>query len=242
MTPEIANSSNFIQAMNDDAEVKSLRQALLQAIVKYRYSYNFTWLGRPIIQFPQDVLAIQELVWKVKPALIVETGIAHGGSLIFHASLLELIGGDGAVLGIDIDIRAHNRREIENHPLAKRIEMIQGSSIDECVVHQVRERAAGRSPILVVLDSLHTHDHVLRELEMYSPLVKKDSYLIVLDTVIADLPDDAFPDRPWGQRDNPKTAVHEFLDKNRRFVIDQELEDRLMISCAPCGYLRAVED
>jgi cephalosporin hydroxylase len=241
MTSEIANTSRFIQAMNDDAEVRNLRRDLLQAMVKYRYSYNFTWMGRPIIQFPQDILAIQELVWTVKPDLIIETGIAHGGSLVFYASLLELIGGKGVVLGIDIDIRPHNRIRIDSHPMAKRIEMIEGSSIDDRVVKKVRERAAGCSP-MVVLDSNHTHDHVLKELELYSPLVGKGSYMVVLDTVIDDLPDGSFPDRPWGKTDNPKTAVREFLSKNRRFVVDEALENTLMVSAAPQGYLKALED
>jgi cephalosporin hydroxylase len=239
MTPEIANSSQFIRAMNEDADMKHLQQCMLQAMVKYRYSYNFTWMGRPIIQFPQDIVALQELVWIIKPDLIIETGIAHGGSLIFYASLLELIG-HGSVLGVDIDIRAHNRTRIENHSMAKRIEMIEGSSVEESVARKVHERAAGHSPVMVVLDSNHTHDHVLRELELYSPLVTNGSYLIVLDTVIEDLPEDAFPDRPWGKTDNPKTAVREFLARNSRFVVDETLEARLMVSAAPGGYLKAV--
>jgi len=158
-----------------------------------KYSYNFTWLGRPIIQYPQDMIAMQEIIWQVKPDLIIETGIAHGGSLIFHASILELIGGKGEVLGIDIDIREHNRVEIEKHSMYKRIDMIQGSSIDEEVAKQVHEFAKGKKQILVVLDSMHTHDHVLKELELYSPLVTKGSYLVVFDTIIEDMPDDMFP-------------------------------------------------
>jgi cephalosporin hydroxylase len=242
MTLEIANSGACIQAMNDDAEMRRLRQRLLQATVKYRYSYNFTWLGRPIIQLPEDIIAMQEVVWKVKPELIVETGIAHGGSLVFHASLLELVGGKGTVLGIDIDIRAHNRVEIEKHPMAKRIEMIEGSSIDESVAAKARERAAGRSPVMVVLDSNHTHEHVLRELELYAPLVGKGSYLMVFDTMVEDVAEGSYPDRPWTKTANPKTAVREFLAGNARFVVDEELESTLMVSCAPGGYLKAIAD
>jgi cephalosporin hydroxylase len=207
-----------------------------------RYSYQFTWLGRPIIQYPQDIVAMQEIIWQVRPRLIVETGIAHGGSLVFYASMLHLIGTEGQVLGIDIDIRAHNRRAIESHPMAKRIEMIEGSSIDPAVVRQVHAWAAGAGPVLVVLDSNHTHEHVLAELAAYSPLVTKDSYLVVFDTVVEDMPAGSFPDRPWDKGNNPKTAVREFLAANPRFEIDRGIETRLQITVAPDGYLRCVAD
>jgi cephalosporin hydroxylase len=209
---------------------------------KYKYSYNFTWMGRPIIQFPQDIMAMQEIIWNVKPDLIIETGIAHGGSLIYYASLLELIGKDGQVCGIDVDIREHNRVEIEKHPLTKRITMIEGSSIGESVVQQVRELAKEKDNVLVVLDSDHTHEHVCKELELYSPLVTRGSYLVVCDTVIEDMPHDFFPDRPWGKGNNPKTAVWEFLQKNDRFVVDKDIESKLLITVSPNGYLRCVKD
>ena len=207
-----------------------------------KYTYNFTWLGRPIIQFPQDIIALQELIWNVKPDLIIETGIAHGGSLIFSASMLELLGGNGHVLGIDIDIREHNRKEIEKHPLFKRITMIQGSSTDPEVAKKVYALAKDKKKILVVLDSFHTHDHVLKELELYSPLVSPESYLVVFDTIIEDLPENYFPDRSWGKGNNPKTAVWKFLKKNDRFVIDKEIENKLLITVAPDGYLKCVKD
>lgn len=208
---------------------------------KYKYSYNFTWMGRPIIQFPQDMVAMQEIIWDVRPEIIVETGIAHGGSLIYYASLLELMGGDAFVLGVDIDIRAHNRAEIEAHPMFKRIRMIQGSAIDEDIVRQVRDLAGDRKA-LVVLDSNHTHSHVLRELELYSPLVKAGSYLVVFDTVVEDMPEGHFADRPWGKGDNPKTAVREFLKTNDRFEVDRSIESKLLITVAPEGYLKCVKD
>jgi cephalosporin hydroxylase len=207
-----------------------------------KYPYNFTWLGRPIIQFPQDIIAMQELIWSVNPDLIIETGIAHGGSLIFSASILELHGGNGQVLGIDIDIREHNRREIEKHPMFKRITMIQGSSTDPEIAKKVYALAKGKKKILVVLDSLHTHDHVAKELELYSPLVSLGSYCVVSDTIVEDLPEDYFPDRPWGKGNNPKTAVWEFLKKNDRFVIDKEIENKLLITVAPDGYLKCIKD
>ena len=207
---------------------------------KYKYSYHFEWLGRPIIQFPQDIIAMQEIIWRIKPKLIVETGIAHGGSIIFYASMLALLGGNGHVLGIDIDIRPHNRIEIERHPMFKHITIIEGSSTNEDVVKKVYALAREKNPILVILDSNHTHEHVLKELKLYSPLVTKGSYLVVFDTVVEDMPDDFFPHRPWGKGNNPKTAVWEFLKTNDRFEIDKEMENKLLITVAPSGYMKCV--
>ncbi len=231
-----------IKQLGENQQLTALSNEWLVEVSRYKYSYNFTWLGRPIIQFPQDILALQEIIWQEMPDLVIETGIAHGGSLILYASILELIGGDGKVLGIDIDIRNHNRIEIEKHPMFKRITLIQGSSVDDQVIHQVYELARGKKKILVVLDSDHNHTHVLRELVLYSPLVKKDSYLVVFDTVIEDMPENCFPDRPWGKGNNPKTAVREFLKTNDRFVINKEIESKLLITVAPDGYLRCVKD
>ena len=215
-------------------------KAFVYESISPKYSYNFTWLGRPIIQYPQDMIALQEIIWHVKPDLIIETGIAHGGSLILSASILELIGGNGQVLGIDIDIREHNRVEIEKHPMFKQITMIEGSSVDEKVAKQVYDFAKDKKQILVVLDSMHTHDHVLKELELYSSLVTKGSYMVVFDTIIEDMPDDFYSDRPWGKGNNPKTAVCEFLKTNDRFVVDKEIENKLLITVAPDGYLKCV--
>lgn len=207
---------------------------------KSQYSYNFSWMGRPIIQYPQDMIAMQELIWKIQPDLIIETGIAHGGSLIYYASLLELIG-NGEVLGVDIDIRKHNKEEIEKHPMFKRIKMIEGSSISEETVEQVRKHAEGKQRILVSLDSNHTHEHVLEELRMYAPFVTKDSYIVVFDTIVENLPEGYFVhQRPWGVSNNPKTAVHEFLNSNPAFSIDTEINNKLLISVAPDGYLKRI--
>ncbi|MDO9181961.1 MAG: cephalosporin hydroxylase family protein [Bacteriovorax sp.] len=210
--------------------------------VRNNYSYNFSWMGRPIIQYPQDMIVTQELVFQVKPDLIIETGIAHGGSLVYSASLLELLGGDGMVLGIDIDIRQHNREAIEAHPMSKRIKMIQGSSISDEVKNQVYEFAKNKKRILVMLDSNHTYEHVLEELKIYSPLVKKGSYLMVFDSVIDDLPNDLFVDRPWGEGNGPQKSVFEFLKTNKRFEIDKKVDNKIMISVAPNGYLKCIED
>ena len=178
----------------------------------------------------------------MKPDLIIETGIAHGGSLIFYASMLELLGNNGQVLEIDIDIREHNRVEIEKHPMYKRITMIEGSSIDENVVQNVRDFAKDKKKVLVALDSMHTHDHVLKELELYSPLVTKGSYIVVFDTIIEDMPKDFFPDRPWSKGNNPKTAVWEFMKNNDRFEIDKKIENKLLITVAPDGYLKCTKN
>jgi len=231
-----------IENMVKDKNFSSLTKNWFLESCKYNYSYNFTWMDRPIVQFPQDMIAMQELIWQIKPDLIIETGIAHGGSLIFYASMLELIGEKGQILGIDIDIREHNRFEIEKHKMFKRITMIQGSSIDEDIAKQVSEFAKDKQRILVVLDSNHTHDHVLKELELYSPLVTKESYLVVFDTVVEDMPEDLFSDRPWGKGNNPKTAVWEFLKQNDRFEIDKDIEAKLLITVAPDGYLKCVKD
>jgi cephalosporin hydroxylase len=227
--------------------------AFLQASVEPKYSYNFAWLGRPIIQYPQDIVAMQELIWTVKPDLIIETGIAHGGSLIFSASMLAQLDMCDAieqgvaldpskskrkVLGVDIDIREHNRKAIEAHPMASRIQMIQGSSIDADIIKQVHEVAAGYSRVLVCLDSNHTHDHALAELHAYASLTSKGSYCVVFDTLIEDMPQEVYPDRPWGPGNNPKTAVWEFLKTNSEFEIDKSIPDKLQITVAPDGYLK----
>ena len=231
-----------IAQMGTDPEMQKLSRAWFNRSFEYRYPYNFTWLGRPIIQYPQDIIAIQEILWSVKPRAVVETGIAHGGSLIHSASILELIGGDGIVIGVDIDIRSHNREAIQQHSQFKRIRMIQGSSIDAAIAKQVIDLVGDRVPVVVILDSNHTHDHVLKELELYSPLVRAGSYLVVLDSCVEFLKKDAFPDRPWGVGDNPFTAVNAFLKTNSRFEIDREIEDKLLVSAAPSGWLRCVSD
>ena len=207
-----------------------------------KYTYNFEWMGRPIIQYPQDMIAMQEIIWKVKPDLIIETGIAHGGSLIMNAGYMEMMGiENGHVLGIDIDIREHNRIEIEKHPMFKRITMFEGSSIADDMAEKVRDFAKDYKTILVSLDSNHTHNHVMKELEIYSPLVTKGSYCVVFDTGIEDFPEIDFSDRPWSVGNNPKTAVWEFLKDNDSFEIDEDIHNKLLITVAPDGYLKRVK-
>ena len=238
----IAEVQQNIEELRTDAAVKQATLDWVNAIAPHKYTYNFSWLGRPIIQFPQDLAALQEIIWGTKPDLIIETGIAHGGSLIFHASMLQLLGNDGRVLGVDIDIRDHNRAEIEAHPMFERIEMIQGSSIDGSTADQVRMIAGGAKRVMVVLDSNHTHAHVERELELYAPLVTKDCYLVVCDTLIEDMPAGSFPDRPWDKGNNPATAVREFLSATDRFEVDATIDAKLQISVAPGGYLKCMAD
>jgi cephalosporin hydroxylase len=242
-----------IKRLGENIDAQSLSRVWSRETNRNGYTYNFAWMGRPIIQYPQDMVAMQELIWQIKPDLIIETGIAHGGSLIFSASMLALLEYGEAVeqgktldpkrperqvLGIDIDIRAHNSAAIEAHSMAHRINMIQGSSIDPEIIARVHAMTEGYERILVCLDSNHTHEHVLAELEAYAPLVTPGSYCVVFDTLIEDMPADMFPDRPWGPGDNPKTAVHQYLKDHPEFEIDKRIDHKLLISVAPDGYLR----
>ena len=242
MLPKNANTPEAIAAMAADEELRKLRRALHLRLTEHRYTYNFTWFGRPIIQLPEDIVALQELILAVQPDLIVETGVAHGGSLVLSASMLHLLGGDRLAVGVDLEIRPHNRAALEAHPLAPRFRLIEGSSIDPAIVAQVFALAKGRRKVMVMLDSDHTHAHVLKELELYSPLVGRDSYLIVYDTSIEDMPEGWKTDRGWGKDRNPKTAVREFLRLNDRFAVDRGVEDRLLQTTAPEGYLRCMRD
>ncbi len=231
-----------IERLKQDHDVQALSRTWLREIARYKYAYNFNWMGRPIIQFPQDMIAMQEIIWEVQPDLIIETGIAHGGSLVYYASLLEILGSEGYVLGIDIDIRAHNREAIETHPMFKRIQMIEGSSVSDEIASQVAEHASGKKSVVVVLDSNHTHEHVLEELKIYAQHVTRDSYIVVFDTLLEDMPGDLVQDRPWGPGNNPKTAVRQFLSGTDEFVVDKDIESKIMITVAPDGYLKRVKD
>lgn len=231
-----------VKKLTKSEELKELSNNWVNEVSPFKYSYNFSWLGRPIIQFPQDMIALQEIVWNTKPDLIIETGVAHGGSLIFYASILEMLGGTGEVVGIDIDIRKHNRAEIEKHSLYKRIQLLEGSSTSPTILESIRDLVKDKERVMVILDSCHSHSHVLDELHQYSDFVTKGCYLVVLDTIVEDMPEGSFPDRPWGKGNNPKTAVWEFLKNNNRFEIDQDVQGKLLISVAPDGYLRCVKD
>jgi cephalosporin hydroxylase len=244
-----------IEGYRGDAAFTAQSQAWLEASMRRRYVYNYDWLGRPIIQYPQDMVAMQELVWATRPDLIIETGIAHGGSLVLSASLLAMLDycdavGAGTVLdpkaskrrvlGLDIDIRAHNREAIESHPLAHKIVMIQGSSISPEVIAEVQAYARGYQRIMVCLDSNHTHDHVLAELRAYASLTTRGCYCVVFDTFVEDMPADLFPDRPWAPGDNPKTALHAYLKEQPGFEIDTTITHKLQVTVAPDGFLKRV--
>lgn len=242
-----------LDAYHQDTGFAERSNDWLRESMKKRYVYNFDWMGRPIIQYPQDMYAVQELIWSVKPDLVIETGIAHGGSLILSASMLALLDMSEAiesgktidpaksarkVIGIDIDIRAHNRAAIEAHPMASRIEMFQGSSIDPSVVDQVKAAAEGYQTVLVFLDSMHTHDHVLAELQAYAPLVSEGSYCVVFDTFVENMPEQFFDDRPWDVGNNPMTAVHSYLETTDSFEIDKDFARKLQVTVAPDGFLK----
>lgn len=244
-----------IAVLGVDAQIQNLSRDWLESSMAAKYVYNFDWLGRPIIQYPQDMVAMQELIWAIKPDLIIETGIAHGGSLILSASMLAILDMCDAieagsimdpgvskrkVIGIDIDIRPHNRTAIEAHPMSSRIKMIEGSSIDPEIVAEVKAAAEGHQRVLVCLDSMHTHDHVLAELNAYADLVTPGSYCVVFDTFVEDMPPRFFPDRPWNVGDNPKTAVWEYLKSHPEFEIDKSIQHKLLITVAPDGYLKRV--
>lgn len=229
-----------IAGFADDAEFRALSKAWRTMALQRKYMNNFSWLGRPLIQVPMDAMAVQEVIWAVKPDLVIETGVAHGGSLVLSASILEMLG-HGEVVGVDIEVRPHNRQAIESHPLAHRISLIEGSSVAPEVVAQVRARAEGKKKVLVCLDSNHTHEHVLAELNAYGGLVSVDSYCIVFDTFVEDMPDDfVWTDRPWGKGNNPKTAVWEWLKTHPEFEIDHSMDDKLLITSAPDGFLRRI--
>ena len=233
-------NKKFINLMNKNKSLLKKSKDLIDNVFDYEYVYHFRWLGRPIIQYPQDIIGLQELMWKIKPDLIIETGIARGGSLIFSASILEMIG-KGKVIGIDVEIRKQNKIEIQKHHLFKRIIMLEGSSLDEKIVKKVYRLARGKKKILLLLDSFHTHDHVLRELNLYSNLIRKDNYILVFDTIIEDMPKNTFPNRPWGKGNNPKTAVKEFLKINKNFKLDRKMEEKLLITSCPNGLLKRVK-
>jgi cephalosporin hydroxylase len=245
-----------VAEMSRNSALKASAMDMLRASAGAQYSYNFHWMDRPIIQYPQDIVAMQELIWDIRPDLIIEMGIAHGGSLIFSAAILAMMDmcdaieagqssidpakSNRKVLGVDIDIRPHNRAAIEAHPMASRIQMIEGSSIEAGIIAQVQEVADQYATILVCLDSNHTHAHVRAELEAYAPMTSLGSYCVVFDTLIEDMAADEYPDRPWGKGDNPKTAVRDYLKTHPEFEIDKSIPDKLLITVAHDGFLRRI--
>ncbi len=235
-----------IKKNGEDKQLKESATQWLRESMMKQSVYNYTWLGRPIIQTPNDIMALQEIIWDVKPDMIIETGIAHGGSLILSASMLTLLEScgeieNGQVLGIDIDIREHNKKAIEAHPMSKKITMFEGSSIDDSMIQKVHKFAKKGKKILVCLDSNHTHEHVLAELKAYSKLASIGSYCIVFDTLVEDMPTEFSNDRPWDKGNNPKTAVWEFFKGCDDFIIDKDIENKTLVTVAPDGYLKRIK-
>ena len=234
-------NSRFIRKMNKDRKLLQESKTWINHVFDYEYVYHFRWMDRPIIQLPQDMIAVQELIWKIKPDFIIETGIARGGSLIFYASILELID-HGKIIGIDVDIRKHNKKKIVNHKLFKRIKMLEGSSIDSKIIQKIKKITKNKKKIMVLLDSNHSEEHVSMELEKLSEFVKKNSYLIVFDTMMEDMDKHHFHNRPWGHGNNPRTAVWKFLKNNKRFKIDKAIQEKLLVTSCPDGYLKCIRN
>jgi cephalosporin hydroxylase len=227
--------------MSNDEQLEELTKSWFKRASSYEYDYHFRWLGRPIIQYPQDMVAMQEIIWNVQPDLIIETGVARGGSTVFYASMMELLGGDGEVVSIEIDHREYNKQALDDHPMNDRFRVIEGSSTDDTIATEVEELAEDAETVLVALDSHHTHDHVRREIDLYAPLVTKGSYLVVFDGIVEEMPPEFTDNKPWGPGNNPKTATQEFLAETERFEIYQEMDKKLLISVAPSGYLRCTQ-
>jgi cephalosporin hydroxylase len=235
--PEFLHARNQrIARQGAHRELAASADSFLRQSLVAQYSYNFDWLGLPIIQYPQDMIALQEIIWSTRPEVVIETGIARGGSLVFYASMLRLLGSGRKVIGIDNDLRAHNRRRLLEHPLADDLELVDGSSPDLAVVERVEQLVAGRRAMLV-LDSNHTHAHVLAELLAYTPMVSPGCYCVVFDTIIEQMPAGHYSDRPWDKGDNPWTAVDAFLADHQEWRLDQSMDDKLLISAARHGYL-----
>ena len=236
-----------IRAMALDKNTERIGRLFLNHVTDYKYCYNYTWMGRPIIQYPQDIVTLQELIMDIRPDLVIETGIAHGGSLMLSASMLELLdlmepnsGLRREVVGIDIEIRPHNRAAIEEHPMFRRITMLEGSSTEEEIVSQVKSIAKRHNVVMVLLDSCHTEEHVLKEMQLYGELVSVGSYLVVYDTIV-EFGDDEYLSRPWGRGNNPYTAVQKYIAAHDDFVIDSQIDQKNVLTSCPGGWLKRVK-
>ncbi|CAK7061649.1 MAG: Rhamnosyl O-methyltransferase [Desulfovibrio sp.] len=241
-----AESLTRVAEYHADKDLQNMGHDFLQTAINKQYAYNFFWCGVPLLQIPQETQAMQEVIWEVKPDCIIETGVAWGGSLMFSASMLCVLEScnyitNGLVIGIDIEIRPHNKQNIQAHPLASKIHLLEGSSIDENIVAQVSRLVEDKKRILVCLDSNHTHAHVLQELRLYSPFVGIGSYCIVGDTGIEDFENAPHTERPWGAGNSPKSAVHAFLKESSDFIVDSHTERKLIFTGSPDGYLKRIK-
>lgn len=209
----------------------------VKASIENKLAYEVDWLGIPIIQSPTDMILIQQLIFNVKPDFVIETGVAHGGSLVFSASILESIG-HGHIIGIDIDIRKHNRRVLEKHRLFKRISLMEGDSTSADILEKIREMVLPKSKVVVFLDSNHYKDHVLKELKLYSRFVDVGSYVVVFDTVTSCMSKHGVCDVSY-LNNGPKEAIEQFLVENRNFQVDEDF-NKLFASYSPDGYLKRI--
>jgi len=233
------------ESAEEMAADQQLRQDALKVLVQadhYRWIHQTNWFGEPILNLPQDMFALQEIIYKTRPRFIIELGIAWGGSLLFYSTLIEVLGGE-RIIGVDTYIPDDLRKLLSAYgKLSERLTLIHGSSIEQHTLRQVQSIIGNCREVMIVLDSFHTHDHVLKELRLYSPLVGKGLYLVCGDTVIEDIPEQKHRSRPWGSGNNPKTALGEFLKENDRFEIDRKLENKLLFTCNPGGYLVCTKD
>ncbi|TWD55500.1 cephalosporin hydroxylase [Agrobacterium vitis] len=236
------NKRKMSLALGADSQAFDESLKLMLTLDQYDYSYLWSWMGVPIIQFPADVMATQEVIWNSKPDIIIETGVARGGSMIFMASLLAAMGNDKAkVIGVDIDIRAHNRDSIQKHPLSKYITLIEGGSVDDDVMEKVKALIPPGAKVMVVLDSDHSRDHVLAECRAYGPLVTEGCYLVVADTVVGHLTEETAPKKRskiWYQGNEPLSALHDYMAETDCFEVDAVLNGKLVLSSSPGGYVR----
>jgi cephalosporin hydroxylase len=206
---------------------------------RYRWLHQNSWMGEPLLNLPQDMFALQEIIYRTKPDYIIETGVAWGGSLLFSASMLELMGGK-KVIGIDIYIPKNLRSRLaKSARLFSRIKLVTGSSTDCSTIEKVKKIIGNCKKVVVILDSFHTHDHVLEELRSYAPFVGKGFYLICGDTIVESIPAQGHRPRPWGPGNNPATALKEFLKTKKRFLVDRDIDAKLLFTCHPGGYIYA---
>ncbi|OQA00607.1 MAG: Rhamnosyl O-methyltransferase precursor [Planctomycetes bacterium ADurb.Bin401] len=224
---------------------KKLKADALDVLVRadhHRWIHQTNWMGEPILNLPQDMFAIQDIICRTKPKYIIESGVAWGGSLLFYSTIMEAIDG-GKIIGIDTYIPDDLRERLNSHgKISQRITLINGSSVEQTTVDKVRAIIGDCREVMVVLDSFHTHEHVLNELRLYSPLVGKGFYLVCGDTIVEDIPEQTHRTRPWGRGNNPKTALWQFLKENDRFETDKETDNKLLLTCNPDGYLKCVKD
>ena len=240
----LENRKNKSFSLGLDKKIFQQSKDLIYDLDQYDYSYLWTWMGIPIIQLPADIMTTQEVIWKTKPDIIIETGVARGGSVLFMASILEMMG-NGQVIGVDIDIRKHNRESIESHPMSKRVTLIEGGSVDESILKQVRANIPDGARVMVVLDSDHSRDHVLEECRAYGPMVTKDCYMVVADTLVGHLDEKEAPQnrsQVWYKGNDPLTALQEYMLESDRFEIDLEINGKLVLSSSPGGYAHCIKN